>query len=386
MQLFYYLVSTLIGSGIFFLPYSMSIYGLYGGILYLVLAILLFTYLGYVFHELKDDIYEAQLQMYGYTGRFLINWIYWVISWLSTIVVINELTNEIVVGILRNQVSLCIIKLIKICLVLICIILNICGSYISEICDQVLSVSKVFIVVIVPILCMMFRKYDPIQISSNNLIINSLPGLVSASWCFLGVEVISILKCNTSSITIIMSIIAVGSIYLINLISIFLTSSKISARPYVDVMQNIFGNTGGNILSVSLIIVCLGTLNSWVSASSYFAYEASNNNVFPAIFKQKNRFNVPWISFILSNLPLIILTIIENTSLTVGLTKFADLSSSIFHLFYLSCVVLYYQKTKSIREIISGTILLLLFLTTMDYTTFIYICISGVPFYLMTPN
>jgi APA family basic amino acid/polyamine antiporter len=171
-------------------------------------------------------------------------------------------------------------------------------------------------------------------------------------WGFIGVESATTPAgcvkdpCKTIPRAIILGTLCVAGLYFINSIGVMglipgpeLANSK---APYVDAAQKIFGGHWHVVVSVVASVVCIGTLNAWMLASSQVALGLAEDRLLPKFFAKKNKHDAPTVGLLISCagiLPLLVLT--SNSSLGQQITAIIDFSVVAFLFVYLMCGLAY---------------------------------------------
>ncbi len=75
-----------------------------------------------------------------------------------------------------------------------------------------------------------------------------------------------------------------------------------SLSPFADAAQLIFGEWGKWLIAAGAVISCLGCLNGWLLLQGQIPMAAARDNLFPKIFKKKNKYGVPALGLIISSL------------------------------------------------------------------------------------
>ena len=195
--------------------------------------------------------------------------------------------------------------------------------------------------------------------------------------------------------------ICVAILYLINSLAIMgiIPSSELmtSNAPYADATRVIFGGSWHLIISIIASVICLGTLNAWTLTSGQISLGLAQDNLMPAFFGYKNKYDAPYWGLTISCLgiiPLLILT--ANESLAAQILTIIDFSVTAFLFIYAMCCCAFFkillQKSKPLSELKSpltyGFIALLFCCWVIYETPFNIICtaslftLSGLPFYL----
>ena len=299
MRSIVFFIGSIIGSGVLILPYIIKT----GGLISFFIAMGFVTFITYIFTKILC-ITTLLKKVFGKRITVILTFLYWLISWVSTSVVINEAVYYI------SQLFTIDTLLLQCTITIFFIIINCISNKHTVYLEYILTALKVLLLIIFPIVVLfkssMCVQKLPMFYTSN--------GITNIFWCFLGIEMGSIM------------------LYLINIFAIMLNIPEVTIRAFFDLSQMIFGNT--TFIAISIIILCLSTINSWIVASSTFAYESSINGAFPEIFSRKSN-DIPVYSTILSSIGLIpLFFVLRNDTLSSIILHFANLSSNLFLFFY----------------------------------------------------
>ena len=315
MRSIVFFIGSIIGSGVLILPYIIKT----GGLISFFIAMSFVTFITYIFTKILC-ITTLLKKVFGKRITVILTFLYWLISWVSTSVVINEAVYYI------SQLFTIDTLLLQCTITIFFIIINCISNKHTVYLEYILTALKVLLLIIFPIVVLfkssMCVQKLPMFYTSN--------GITNIFWCFLGIEMGSIMHLTTRNGLI--SILFIGILYLINIFAIMLNIPEVTIRAFFDLSQMIFGNT--TFIAISIIILCLSTINSWIVASSTFAYESSINGAFPEIFSRKSN-DIPVYSTILSSIGLIpLFFVLRNDTLSSIILHFANLSSNLFLFFY----------------------------------------------------
>jgi APA family basic amino acid/polyamine antiporter len=365
-----FVIGSILGSGIFILPFSCSPYR-FSGVVGFTLVSLLFLFLGNMFSNSQSP-FKLMKKHLGDSFAFFISWAYWMISWVSTIVVLKELVlyASNILPIKGFQVQ------VEIFLVLIFTLFNCFGYKNSNRLEFLLSFLKIFCLVLIPVFC--FTHGKSVDTSFNfGLLLESLPGFV---WCFVGIECASMV--NQDNKGILTGIVIVSFIYIANIMGIFyLLGYSVSQTSYSQALYCMGYSSKSLDLIVSLI--CAGTLNSWVVSSGMCALDMAQTGFFPNIFTHKNRYGSPYVSIIVSSIGLIPLSILlKSQSSFASISNFLSLSSAIFLLFYTLFSFSYFLEEKSLKSVLVSIVCFVMFLFSGGVKHSILIGFSGIPLFL----
>lgn len=300
---------------------------------------------------------------FGDTMAFFTGWTYWLISWVSSVVVIVMAITSLtpVIGTHNLQFYL----IFEITVLAIITLLNIRGAAIAGFAERILVVVKLLPLFVVPIAAIFLFDLKNltclVNCESNGL--HSLNQTsVYALWLFIGLE------CATTAAhsvenpakTIPRAVVAgtslVAVIYLLNTIGIMMIVPQdtliASQAPYVEAAKTIFGGSWEKPIGIMMSLICIGTLNAWVLTGGQVAYSIALDKLFPAAFAKTNKYGAPYIGLIIAligSVPFLIFTADQNLSAQVS--QVINISAYSFLLIYAVCMLafLYLLKTKVIE-------------------------------------
>ncbi|WP_165941929.1 APC family permease [Cardinium endosymbiont of Culicoides punctatus] len=348
-------IGSQIGSGLFILPAALAEYGhmsLLGCLLSGVGAI----FLSIVFGKLAryytgvggPHVYVSNV--FGFKYGFFTTWSYWIISFVSTTVVVLTAFSYIT-PIIENSIGKSLSKeailVLEIFLILLFMILNLLGSTTSARMEMVLSLLKTLPLVILPIGCLFY--FDTTHFTNGTFPVGSFNKILSNStlisfWGFIGLESGTTPSENVKNATTISRALVVGTtlvaiiyfgISIVVMGVIPLTALQGMDAPFMAIAQLILGGNWHIPIAIAVFIVCLGTLNAWIFVSGQIAASAAKINMLPYLFTKTNKYGSPHYSILASSLgiiPFLILTL--NNSLKKQLLDLIDVSVIIFLLVY----------------------------------------------------
>lgn len=356
-SIFAIVTGSQIGTGAFMLPVSLAPYGYYslwGWIISGIGAVLLclvFASLCARFPETGGP-HAYVKHAFGNTAAFFVGWTYWLISWVSSTAVVVTTVSSL--NVLISDQNQFVYLILEILIVLSVAMLNCRGLEIASKVEFVLTIIK-----FIPLFCISvfaLRFFD-----SNNLTLDTQIAQMSIGhilgrvtlltlWGFIGLECATtpadsvISPSRTIPKAIILGTLSVASLYIINNIAIMglIPGQQLlkSSSPYADAAQMLFGHNYSIFISYIISIICLGTLNAWVMASSQVALGLSMSNLMPKLFSSKNAHNAPVFAILISALgmiPLLIMTTSETLSTQINMI--IDFSVVAFIFVYLACCI-----------------------------------------------
>jgi APA family basic amino acid/polyamine antiporter len=356
-----------IGSGIFILPAALAPFGIFG-VFGWGLASLGAMLLAFVFADLCSKFPHTGgphvyiREVFGRKAGFFVGWIYWLVSWTSTSVVVIAAIASLS-PFLGNDVSshiylcgeimlLCIIAAIN------CKSVNLAGNV-----EILLALIKFIPFIFVPAALFCSFNGENIvtapQYSNFSAVKLATIAAVESFWGFIGVECATTpagaVENPTKTIprAIIIGTFGVTMVYLFNSLSIMgvipgdaLASSN---APYVDAINVVLGKNISMIISIMAFFIMVGTTNAWTLASAQISLGLAQDGLLPPLFAKKNKNLAPYASVLISSLGMIpILLLSKDQNLSKQINNIIDFSLEIFLLVYaISCVAFIKINRKS---------------------------------------
>ncbi|MDR2645920.1 MAG: amino acid permease [Holosporaceae bacterium] len=347
-----------IGSGIFVLPATLAPFGIFG-VFGWGLASLGAMLLAFVFADLCSKFPQTGgphvyiQEVFGRKVGFFVGWIYWLVSWTSTSVVViaaiaslstfigNDVSSH--VYLCGEIVLLCIIAAIN------CKSVNLAGNV-----GILLTLLKFIPFILVP--AVLFCSFDgrnivtAPQYSNFSAMKLAMIAAVESFWGFIGVECATAPAgavenpAKTIPRAIIIGTLGVAVVYFLNNLSIMgvipgdaLASSN---APYVDAINSVLGKNISMIISVMAFFLMAGTANTWTLASAQISFGLAQDGLLPPLFAKKNRNLAPYASVLISSLGIIpILLLSKDQNLSEQINNIINFSVEIFLIVYvISCL------------------------------------------------
>ena len=363
-------IGSQIGAGAFSNPSVLAkfkfigLFGLFGAAVGAIAIALVFAKLSACFPK-SGGPHTYVSEAFGRCAGFFTAWVYWIISWLSNAVLLSMIVGYLTI--MLGEISSIEIILIEIFVVLAITYVNIVGVKCSGTIGIVLTMLKLGIFLILPIVFFCFFDIKNFEISSSDFLfdkdgISALCNSVLLGFFgFIGIESATAsterIKNPEKAIprALIIGTIVVSLVYIVNIIAIIgivgFDRLAESDAPYAFAIQNIFHNNSPLLIAIVSIIVCVGTLNSWTLTSGQIAYVAYEDGLFPKIFGKLNKSGAPVASLIFAALGMIVCFFIQQTdSLKDGLMKLLNISVSIFIYIYMFCSFAYIKIIKKIEH------------------------------------
>jgi len=347
-----------IGTGIFLLPASLAPFGAAGLSSWLITAtgamLLALIFARLCAHIPKTGGPHTFIEKaFGRPLGFFAAWTYWVISWLSTPMVVIAVVSYLspIFGDLHPVTNL----VLQIAVLLLITGLNLRGVRSAGKVEFVFTLLKLLPLLLVPMAGLFFLKGS--HFVPFNPTVDSTIGVMNAAalltlWGFIGVESATTPaeSVENPKITIpraiIMGTLLVAIVYIFSSVVIMgVVPPEILAHskaPFADAAQIIFGGNWYIVISLAASIVCLGTLNAWVLTSGQIALGAAYDGHLPKFFTVKNAQGAPKWGLIISSLGMIpVLVLTMNHGLIARINLMIDVSVTAFLFIYALSVVSY---------------------------------------------
>jgi APA family basic amino acid/polyamine antiporter len=349
-----------IGSGIFLIPASLAVFGAIGLSSWLITAVGALL-LALVFSKLSSEVSKTGgphtfiEAAFGKTFGFFSAWTYWVISWVSTPIVIISVVTYL--SPLWGQQTPFINFILEIIILFFITALNLAGVNRAGRAEFIFTLLKLLPLLLVPLFGLFFIKLDhfiPFNPSQEpNLQVLNAAALLTL-WGFIGLECATAPADEvknpkkTIPMAIVTGTLIVAFVYIFSSFVVMgvvppqaLMNSK---APFADAASIIFGGNWSVIISVAASIVCLGTLNAWILTSGQIALGAAHDGHFPQFFKTKNKAGAPFWGLIISSLGIVpILFLMLDLSLVDQINSIIDISVTAFLFIYFLSVLSYLQ-------------------------------------------
>lgn len=397
-----------IGTGIFLLPASMALFGAAGLSSWLITAVGAML-LAMVFANLSAKIPKTGgphtfiEHSFGKTLGFFSAWTYWVISWMSTPMVVISIVSYLspVFGTLHPFSNL----ILEFLILLSVTSLNLSGVSSAGRVDFFFSILKLIPLFLVPFAGLFFfnmSHFEPFNPTTDSTLTVLNSAALLTLWGFIGVESATTTAGSvenpqkTIPRAIIVGTLIVAVIYIFSSTVIMgvvppeaLAKSK---APFADAAQIIFGGNWYLAISIAAAVVCMGTLNAWVLTSGQIALGAATDGHLPKFFSVKNSFGAPKWGLIFSSVGMIpVLIATMNQNLIEQINLIIDVSVTAFLFIYVLSTLSHLKiciQSQNTKGILIGLFALCfcgwaLYSSGILIVTFAaLIPLTGLPFYL----
>lgn len=326
-----------IGSGVFMMPAHLAPYGLVGIAGWLISACgavslaLVFAGLAARFTKTGGPHVYVE-QAFGRNAAFFTGWTYWVISWVSSTVVVAASIGYLTAGLSGSHSTLDLI--LEIALLLAITALNFRGVSAAGRAEFVLTLLKFIPLALVPLAALRFFDTANFNAASDiaQLDLTQQLGRVAllTFWGFIGIESATTPAESvenprkTIPLAVITGTICVALIYILNSVALMgaMPGALLakSQAPYADVVRFMWGGNWHVAVSVIAAIVCIGTLNAWTLTSGQIVLGLAKDGLVPTFLGKTNRFGAPYVGLLVSTfimIPILFLTAQEGIAAQV---------------------------------------------------------------------
>ncbi len=344
-----------IGSAIFILPINLAPFGFYGLLGWIISGCGAIA-LALVFAELCSRFPETGGphtyvdHIFGKTAAFFTGWTYWMISWVSSTIVVIACAGYLspLIGNTSKGMDLAL----ELFLVAVVTALNFLGVKTACRAEFYLTILKFIPLILVPIAALFFFQADNFQITSAVKEMGSVSLISKVTlltlWGFVGLECATVAAgavenpSKTIPKAIVIGTVSVAVLYCLNSLGIIgvlpqetLVQSK---APYVDVATFMFGQGWNMPFCIIASVVCLGTLNAWTLSSAQVALGLGQEGFFPTVLSRQNGRGAPIWALLISSVGICVLLISSSSdSFAEQISAIIDTSVTCFLFVYGIC-------------------------------------------------
>ena len=329
-------VGSMIGSGIFMLPASMSKLGsisligwLISGFGALLLAV--------VYGRLSKLIpktggpYIYPKEGFGDFVGFLTGWGYWLSVLLTNASIALGFTGYLLFFIPSWSESRSALIIIPIIAVWVLTWVNSRGVKVGgyvQLTTTVLKVIPLFVVTVAGFFFFNSSHFIPFNSSGTSDLAAIGASVTLTLFAFLGIEAATIPAGNIKSPEITISkATLIGTV--ITIVIYFLSSLSImgvlpqeqlssSSAPFAEAAELIWGPTGKYLVGIGALISTFGALNGWILIQGFMPLAMAEDGLLPPLFKKKSKKDFPILGLIISS---ILITIVILTNSSKGLVE-----------------------------------------------------------------
>lgn len=357
VQVAVFIFSAQVGSGLFLLPSALCGVG-YKALLIFTLVGLLCTLIIKIFAETGENSHEIIGTAFGAKVGNLFFFIYWFISWFSTVVLFKELVGYLGLPPFQGLG-------IEVIIWFFVTFFNMWSLKRMMLLESLLTALKVlpfFGLCVCYFLTAKTSHITPLSPVSFPLVLRCL-------WNFVGLETGNIIAKNldiSKKEREIGTYLGMATVIIFYVLSLFFCFSIGGTEllwgnkaPYIDIFQKCLGaymapNTISYFIKSLVSITLVGSINSWTISTGYMGCEGGELKVLPKCFTYKNKHQVPHISIFLSSLCVLFFIILCcNQNIYATTVKLIEISSCFFLFIYGMCIWAYSSiYLKGIKKIL----------------------------------
>lgn len=372
-------IGNMVGSGVFLLPASLAIYGIYSlwGWGFSTVGALL---LAWVFSSLSRRLsraggpYAYPREAFGDFAGFLIAWVYWIsilaanaaiaVAFASYLTAyFPVLTREPIYGGLAAIAALWILTG-----------LNIWGVRAAGKMQLITVILKLAPLLVLAVFG--FFYFDPKLLESGHAAGSALSSVNAAAaftmFAFLGLECATIPAAHVKNpektiprATLLGTVIAAAFYIACTTVVMGLIPSTTLAKstaPFAVAAALLWGSWGGYLIAATALISCFGALNGWILMQGQFPQAVANDNLFPKFFARESRRGTPAIGLVVSSVLGTLLILMNYSHGLVGMFNIILLLDTFFVLVpYMFCamaeIVLSRAQNRSLRAPVRNIVL-----------------------------
>ena len=329
-------VGNMIGSGVFLLPATLSMYGtvsLFGWIGSSVGAIVLAV----MFSNLSKMVRNSMGGPYAYTregmgdfAAFLVAWGYWISIWCTNAAIAVTFVSYLTVffPILATNSYLSVGTGLSAVWFLTWInTIGVSQAGKVQLVTTILKIAPLILIAAVGIFYVDVKNFTPMNVSGGSSFSAITASATLTLFAFLGLESATIPSANIenpektipratiigTAVTILVYV--VGSTAVMGMISA--PDLQKSNAPFADAAAMIWGDSARYWVAVGAIVSTFGALNGWILLQGQMPLAASKDKLFPAIFGKENRRGMPGMGLVISS---VLITLLMFMNFTKGLT------------------------------------------------------------------
>ena len=311
-------IGNMVGSGIFLLPASLALYGVYslwGWVVSTAGALLLAR----VFSQLSQRTplaggpYAYPREVFGDFAGFLLAWMYWISIAAAVAAIAVAFVSYLTALVPSLAAHSAVGAGIAIAMSWLLTGVNILGVRVAGRLQLVTVILKV-----APLL--VFALWGVFYFNPHLLVAGAGPSAAAAvnssaaltMWAFLGLECATVPTDHVEDpgktiprATLYGTVIA-AAVYILCTTAVMgiipAGSLAHSNAPFADAAKLIWGGWAGNLIAIAAIISCFGALNGWILMSGQFPQAAARDKLFPKMFARELDRGTPAVGLAFSTL------------------------------------------------------------------------------------
>ena len=392
-------VSLQLGFGMFLLPSLLAPYGFLGISSWLISGVGAMV-LCHVFsalsqaHPMVGGPHMYIGAAFGKRWAFYVGWTYWVLGWLASAPLVMMALHSLE-NLLHPWVVFGLISRIGFQMILLwaLMMLNIRGSQLSGLGERLFGVLKILPLIILPLISIPFWSTDLLTAPITDTPLVAVNGAsLLTFWGFVGLEAGTTIADSVKDPKKIIpkalfwGTVLVLAVYIMNTTSILAVVPRDvlmkTPNSYGALLDRWCGSGWGKLIDLTMFIVCIGSLNSWILAGGSVIASGAKNHIFPSFFGQMNRYNSPAIGIKLTTLCLLsCVMVMHNQTLYNKIERIISLSTALYMAIYLLSVAALVHLIRTNR--VPNTLLLmgsiglsglfcLWIVTSLDWTCLVF--------------
>jgi basic amino acid/polyamine antiporter, APA family len=358
-SVFALVIGSQIGSGVFMLPSTLAPFGVYSLLGWIIsgfgaiMLSLVFAKLCQWFPKTGGPHNYVE-QAFGREVAFFAGWTYWVISWVSTPVVLITCVGYLS-PFLKDYTEYG--YLIAELLILYSLtLINFKGIKTAGNTEFILTLLKIIPLVALPLVALSLFKADNFAISQHDNSTDSFNTLSHVAlltlWGFIGLESATtpagsvVNPSKTIPLAVVSGTLCVAILYFFNSLSILgaIPAAELidSKAPYVSITKILFAGDWYMAISIIAAVICMGTANAWIITSGQIGLGLAQDKLFPKIFSKTNKHGAPIYSLAISSIGVSVLLILTmSNNIREQIIAIIDVSVTAFVFVYTICILSY---------------------------------------------
>lgn len=393
-------ISSQIGAGALHMPTVFAPLGISGLYSWIAVGFIVIC-LAIMFAKLSQSLpYTGGPHVYirhvfGDQIAFFAGWLYWLVSWISTTMLLGECVGYIN-QVFRIQNNL-LLTLLGLGIWIYFNYINLTGLRKTIVAEVALTIIKIaFFGFFIIMSVMYFDQTNMIPTSFTSSLFTA--GLSGAMWCFIGIEAGTVPAESVHNPSrnipraIIIGTLIVLNMYICSIVGVMglIPYEQLSntAAPYALIAANLFGSSVGVLFALLVFFICASSLNTWILISGQAAYGLAQDKLLPDIFAEL-RNDIPYFGIVVSGIGVSLIWIMGTFfDLTQQMAFIIDATVPAFIIIYMMCSAAFiYINKHNILNVLLGCIVLvscaaiLVMSSCYVWLVNIALTLSGIPIY-----
>jgi basic amino acid/polyamine antiporter, APA family len=410
-------IGNMIGAGIFLVPATLASYGsisILGWVFTAAGALVLakiFSNMSKIFVNKSGGPYAYSRAGFGDFIGFLVAWGYWISIWVSNAALAIAIIGALSVFFPVLETSPILAVTISLSIIWILTWINNRGVESSgkiQVVTTILKLLPLVFVILVGVFFFDINNFPDFNLSGDSNWVALSSAAAITLYAFLGIESASIPAGNienpekTVPKATMLGTIITTCVYIFGTVVLFgmlpIDVLKDSPAPFAEAGKIIGGDYAGYFVAAGAAIAAIGCLNGWILLSGQLPMATAQDNMFPRIFKRKNKNDVPYLGVLIGSTLTSALLLLNLTDSLIEQFKFildlTVLSVLVPYLFVAAAYVIVIIEKKLHFNNVLKTFLLgslgfayslwAIFGTPSDIVFYGFLLLlAGIPFYIM---